>query len=679
MNRPFSEISLEILSRYFEVLIEVWPQVLVLFLCPIALGLFSIYVIRKRKLKLSKPILRWFEWVVLVGAAAVSIWLALSEASIVDDAFISCRYARHLAEGHGLVYNVGERVEGYTNFLWTVLIALGSLITQIETPFVALCLSLASMVANLFVVLLVGRKLSKDHRPLIYLPVAVGLMSIQHTMVEFGTTGLETSAASLFVNLGILFLISKDTAKNHALAGSMLILAALTRPDHGIFFAAGGVTVLYFSVRLAISEHQRGVKALFKASFTKVASFSAPFLVYLAYLTWKYAYYGSLLPNTYFAKSADSAYFRQGFFYAMTFYLGSHFWLIALVFIGWLFWPSSVKAARLKLFAGLSFVLYNVYVLKVGGDFMYGRFYLSLIPMLLLGSEDFIYAIKTRGSSLLSFRHCLGSLVVTGLVLSTAFGVRIIGPEYHRWYIANEGEVYRLEQIYPPRINHANFRVGNIFNEALPQRDIRPVLATSGIGMLGYYSRLEVVDIVGLTDSYVAHLPITRRGRPGHERTAPMEYLRERNVLFGRFGRHQGHPRQYRNLARVTLPTSTGYNQWFIVAYQRDLLAKIRDVSPEIRFRDFETYLDSYIHNIGAKSRKVVNDDVQWFDGYYFDHNDDPERRKAIDEYLKSNDDGARRNRETREPPAKTGSAKSRPKRLPRRFARPVLRPRNTD
>ncbi len=44
---------------------------------------------------------------------------------IADDAFIAFRCARHWADGHGLVFNVGERVEGYTNFLWTALIALG--------------------------------------------------------------------------------------------------------------------------------------------------------------------------------------------------------------------------------------------------------------------------------------------------------------------------------------------------------------------------------------------------------------------------------------------------------------------------------------------------------------------------------------------------------------------------
>src|SRR5580765_5619800 len=47
---------------------------------------------------------------------------------VIDDAFISLRYARNLALGHGLVYNAGERVEGYTNFLWTLFLALPHLL-----------------------------------------------------------------------------------------------------------------------------------------------------------------------------------------------------------------------------------------------------------------------------------------------------------------------------------------------------------------------------------------------------------------------------------------------------------------------------------------------------------------------------------------------------------------------
>ena len=44
---------------------------------------------------------------------------------VAEDAYISFRYARNLVEGHGLVFNVGEKVEGYTNFLWTLLLAPG--------------------------------------------------------------------------------------------------------------------------------------------------------------------------------------------------------------------------------------------------------------------------------------------------------------------------------------------------------------------------------------------------------------------------------------------------------------------------------------------------------------------------------------------------------------------------
>src|SRR4249920_1270831 len=60
-------------------------------------------------------------------AAALLLMLlnGIGHSWVNDDAFISFRYAKNLVEGRGLVYNTGERVEGYTNFLWTVIIAAG--------------------------------------------------------------------------------------------------------------------------------------------------------------------------------------------------------------------------------------------------------------------------------------------------------------------------------------------------------------------------------------------------------------------------------------------------------------------------------------------------------------------------------------------------------------------------
>ena len=66
---------------------------------------------------------RWLGPSLCALALAVGLVLAVQRASIFDDAFISFRYARNLLDGHGLVWNPGERVEGYTNFLWTILLA----------------------------------------------------------------------------------------------------------------------------------------------------------------------------------------------------------------------------------------------------------------------------------------------------------------------------------------------------------------------------------------------------------------------------------------------------------------------------------------------------------------------------------------------------------------------------
>ena len=62
--------------------------------------------------------------VLLVAVSGYLIACYQVRERIADDAYISFRFARNLAEGHGLVWNIGgERVEGYTNALWVFLLA----------------------------------------------------------------------------------------------------------------------------------------------------------------------------------------------------------------------------------------------------------------------------------------------------------------------------------------------------------------------------------------------------------------------------------------------------------------------------------------------------------------------------------------------------------------------------
>ena len=99
------------------------------------------------------------------------LWNSLYYAPyVVDDAFISFRYARNLVEGHGLVYNPGEHVEGYSNFLWVLLeaalLASGApILTGVKV------LGVASGVAAVWMTYALGRVLFPE-RPALALTAA---------------------------------------------------------------------------------------------------------------------------------------------------------------------------------------------------------------------------------------------------------------------------------------------------------------------------------------------------------------------------------------------------------------------------------------------------------------------------------------------------------------------------
>jgi len=131
---------------------------------------------------------------VLAAVAAVfGLVRAVQESWVSDDAYITFRYAENLAAGHGLVFNVGERVEGYTNFLWTVL--LSGVVASGGDPIPAsLILGVLGYAATLLVVFRVSRAAGPPAAPL-----AVTCVALHADHQVWATGGLETSwVAALF-------------------------------------------------------------------------------------------------------------------------------------------------------------------------------------------------------------------------------------------------------------------------------------------------------------------------------------------------------------------------------------------------------------------------------------------------------------------------------------------------
>jgi len=136
-------------------------------------------------------------WGLIIFFCAYGLFQVISHAWCSDDAFISFRYAQNLIDGNGLVYNVGERVEAYTNFLWTILIALGILVFT-EPVLYSQVLSILFYMGTVFIFIALTFRLSKESKnkyPL-PIPVAAFMLLVHHEFHIFATSGLETTMAS---------------------------------------------------------------------------------------------------------------------------------------------------------------------------------------------------------------------------------------------------------------------------------------------------------------------------------------------------------------------------------------------------------------------------------------------------------------------------------------------------
>jgi len=211
-----------------------------------------------------------------------------------DDAFISFRYADNLAAGRGLVFNPGERVEGYSNPLWTVLLAvpmwLGIGRWDLGPLVLAKCVGAVLAVATLWVLrgVLSRRGARSAWMGLLYCGAVA-----PNAFWSIGA--LETPLLALLLLLAVRDHLDHelDDARPEGLSRSSFwfLLAALTRPEPVVLF------VVAWAFRAWQSFRSRTL------GWREQSRFALPFLVpYGAFLALRFAYYGSLLPNTYYAK-----------------------------------------------------------------------------------------------------------------------------------------------------------------------------------------------------------------------------------------------------------------------------------------------------------------------------------------------------------------------------------------
>jgi arabinofuranosyltransferase len=276
--------------------------------------------------------LEWIFLSILLVAATLSlVWGWRLFWFLTDDAFISFRYVSNSLAGHGYVWNAPpfRPVEGYTSFLWVVLLDWVWRVFGAAPPQSANLLSLMfSWVTLLLGVTMVLRMASAvrlaRQRVLLAALFALGVLT-NRTFLAWTSSGLETAMFNCFLLLWVFCGLGLPRRGNGRLIGLSVsaTLIYLTRPD-GLLFAAATVALLLLDTPRGSGEPARRPAGRLAAVL--------PLLGIPAHLVWRNWRYGEWLPNTYYAKhTAGRIWPQSGARYLGSFLVEYSFWTIALV------------------------------------------------------------------------------------------------------------------------------------------------------------------------------------------------------------------------------------------------------------------------------------------------------------------------------------------------------------
>lgn len=427
--------------------------------------------------------------VILLVAAVVVFDLYRYADHLIDDTFISLRYARNWVEGHGLVFNPGERVEGYTNFTFVVLAAILmrlGLGPVLGTKIVSAAAALATLWATARLEALGTRRSTR-------LPVAVLLLLPLEAFLYWSVASFETMLFAALLTLAILRLIRESIDSRGHASALLFALLALTRPEGSYLFvlasaAALATDALRGEARVAARRHA--------VNFLLFACVVGP------HLAWRFWYYGDLVPNTFRAKVTGGREqiltgLRHAGEVALAFPIHAAALLLAVPL-----WRRIVRAGAHPSLVIVPIVALaqSAYVVGVGGDFMpFFRFFLPILPLLAVSIAWLLAALAAGSDEARRWvSGALPALIVMAIVASHAT------EQSYRAFVAHRTTV-------------VGERTGAWLGEHLGPDDL---IAVNTAGAVPYFSGLPTIDMLGLTDAQIASRPIyiVSTGWAGHRK-----------------------------------------------------------------------------------------------------------------------------------------------------------------
>jgi len=439
---------------------------------------------------------------------------------LCDDAFITYRYARNWANGHGVRYNLGDHtpVEGYSNFLW---VAICAAIDKIGanllfwTPAISF---VCGSVLLVMVYLVMRRRLELS---LTVSCLATLLLGCSPAFAIWSTSGLETMPFSLLFFVTFYLLILKPNAAAPLMAAGFGIALSLMRVE-GIYWALLFAPLMVVSRRLAGQEWRRSA----------VTYLLVLIAGYGAYWFWRYSYYQLPFSGSAYAKATFNwLVTKRGVKYVLVNWL-----TLVTPLLGYVGIAAALRKGRLA--AGFAVVAIAVAVpcwaVVVGGDYMtMGRF---LVPVL---------AFNVILSGWLIQDAWDGGLVrkLGGVVLAAALVIVGILPAWNV-HLAPRDVIYSLTFRYrfyeKERTEFEQWRhqkgsavIWSWMGITLKQySEPGDTYVVDAIGARGYYSELFIYDCCGLVTPTVIEAQIWNLSTAGHERCSSSKIFFDKRPTY---------------------------------------------------------------------------------------------------------------------------------------------------
>lgn len=539
----------------------------------------------------------WKGNALLILLASIALARAAQIAWLSDDSFLSMRYAENFALGNGLVFNPGEHVEGYTNFLWTIILAA---LYACGISMVTAATYLGLLFYTLLAITL-AYSASTYHKKagFHYIPVASAFALISDDFHQWASGGLETLMFSCFSLIGMM-LTRKDehTASSVLAMGIVFSLLVLTRMDGVLIVMAGAFSLLMPNKAGTLSDRLLTATLAMLPVMTTLA----------AWLLFKWHYYHDFFPTAFYSKMATQQYFSQGVLY-LALFLKKNWSIPAFILVSIIFTTTQKRnrnsdkdiAAYL-----IAFTVYGMYTIYTGGDFMFARKWILILPLLLLAFQVFMGSISSAKTS-----------IITSLLFlaCSAFPTSIYkdgNVVIH--YIANEKEFYTARNNDQRKLQADE--TSRVFSNSHAK-----LVIDGGLLMLAYHSKLPYfVETTGLTQYEIAKQAVTQRGYIGHEKLAAPEWLEANNVNI-RITNKWPDSIDYSEPQAVNELLIVGKTKVsaLIIRYDENEMNRLKSV-PGVYFMDIDDLIEQTKVELGSSDEQTKQALLRNLYQYFFKH-----------------------------------------------------------